>query len=103
MPTMTSFVASFRSDIVNCAVAINKTDVPELASLTGLKAGDGDAACREFLDRYGCAGFINTLENTFSHVRFFAVSAVGRNASGRAFQPIGLDGVMKWVLAQMLA
>jgi len=88
---------------LNCAVAINKTDVLALASLTGLKAGDDDAACREFLDRYGCAGFINTLERTFSHVRFFAVSAVGQSASGRAFQPIGLDGVMKWVLGQMLA
>ena len=54
-----------------CAVVITKTDVPCLSETTGLRMGDDDAACRKFLSACECDSLVNTIDRTFTKVRFY--------------------------------
>ena len=85
-----------------CAVVITKTDVPCFSEITGLHMGDDDAACRTFLLDFDCAGFVNTLDQTFTKVRFFAVSATGGKPEGQKFVPVGFDDAAKWVFNNLV-
>jgi len=86
-----------------CAVVINKTDVPCFAKTMGLQMGDGDEKCRKFLSEQDCDGFINTVDRTFSKVRYFAVSATGGAVEGEKFIPKGLDAATQWVFENLVA
>lgn len=85
----------------SCAVVIGKTDEPSFQTVTGLAAGAGDAACRDFLQRFGCGNLLSLLDSSFSNVACFAVGAVGSGGSGKAFSPIGVDEMLTWVLSEV--
>ena len=85
-----------------CAVVITKTDVPCLSETTGLRMGDDDAACRKFLSACECDSLVNTIDRTFTKVRFFAVSATGGEPEGQKFSPVGLDAATKWIFDNLV-
>lgn len=86
-----------------CAVVINKTDVPCFKNTMGLQMGDGDEKCRKFLSDQDCDGFVNTVDRTFSKVRYFAVSATGGSEEGVRFTPKGLNEAARWVFENLVA
>ena len=85
-----------------CAVVITKTDVPCLSEVTGINMGDEDEACRNFLLNCQCDNLVNTIDRTFSKVRFFAVSATGGEPEGRAFAPVGIDTATTWIFDNLV-
>ena len=85
-----------------CAVAINKTDVPQFIARTGLVVGDGDEKCRFFLDNNGGSNFIRILDDKFSKVCFFAVSATDGSSNGQTYSSRGMDLLLEWVWNQIL-
>ncbi len=88
-------------DIVSnavCAAVISKADEPSLGRVAGLAAGDGDEQCRTFLARFGSGNLLSLLESNFRKVRCFAVGSVGSGGDGKAFSPVGLDEMLKWML-----
>ena len=85
-----------------CAVVITKTDVPCLSETTGLRMGDDDAACRKFLSECECDSLVNTIDRTFTKVRFFAVSATGGEPEGQKFSPVGLEAATKWIFDNLV-
>ena len=85
-----------------CAVVITKTDVPCLSETTGLRMGDDDAACRKFLSACECDSLVNTIDRTFTKVRFFAVSATGGEPEGHKFSPVGLEAATKWIFDNLV-
>ena len=83
-----------------CAAVVSKADEPSLDSIAGLSAGDGDEKCRAFLSRFGNGNLLALLEANFRKVRCFAVGSVGSGGNGRAFSPVGLDEMLKWILEE---
>ena len=82
-------------------LVIGKTDEPSFQTVTGLAAGAGDAACRDFLQRFGCGNLLSLLDSSFSNVACFAVGAVGSGGNGKAFSPVGVDEMLTWVLSEV--
>lgn len=91
-------------DIVSkavCAAVVSKADEPSLGRVAGLVAGDGDERCRAFLARFGSGNLLSLLEANFRKVRCFAVGSVGSGGNGKAFSPVGLDEMLKWMLEEV--
>ena len=84
-----------------CALVVGKADERSMKRVTGLKAGDGDAACRLFLRRHGEGNLLSALESHFREVRTFAVGSVGNGGGGKAFAPVGVDAMLEWVLKKV--
>ena len=66
---------------MSCAVVLTRMDEARVAEATGLRAGAGDDACRNFMERT-CGNLLNGLDDCFREVRMFAVGAGDSTGSG---------------------
>ena len=80
-----------------CAVVINKTDEPSFAKIAGLNSNSTHDSCRLFLEKTN-PNLIQMLTKSFKKVEYFAVSSVGAGGNGQAYDPQGIERVLKWIL-----
>lgn len=85
---------------INCAVVINKTDIPELQEV-GLRTGMRSSQCRKFLEKYGMGHYLHQLEDYFNKCRFFAVSCTGGRTAGKTYRPQEIDQLIQWLLKSL--
>lgn len=90
---------------VPLAVVINKADTePVKAELGDVAESPPDSKrCREALLEWGAGAAIRVLENNVANVRYFACSALGRDADEDDDRPFECHGVLEplaWILAR---
>lgn len=96
------------------AVVFTKADLPGLDALIGKtavanyrqshrvsEAEASSALCEAFLRQYEEDNFVHTLRSKFQSVQYFACSALGTSQQGKAFQAVGMEGPVNWLLERI--
>ena len=95
---------------IDIAVVFTKCDTPGIDDIIGNRAvmrtmqtsgiesrlEAQNAVCQSALMKYGEANFLNAIRSQFRSLQFFTTSALGE--SGQAFNPIGVDEPILWLV-----
>lgn len=54
----------------------------------------------EFLNEYGMGNIVSLIENYFTNVHYFCVSAIGHEPNREVFHPFGIQECVEWMIKE---
>ena len=91
-----------KCDVEEISARLSEDAVTKLMSAEGNKKMNRDEArdqiCREFICDIGFFNEVEILEQNFSSIHYFPVSAMGHKQDGTEFKPYGVVKPVKWIM-----